>query len=60
MHQRVAHRAEAAAQIARKFFRVERGDRLQNPVVRPAVVLEEQLNVVFGHGGGSPLFGCQR
>jgi hypothetical protein len=35
--------------------RMERGDRLKNPVVRPAVVFVEQLNVIFSHSdGGSP------
>ena len=41
MHQRVSHRTKAAAQIARQLLRGERGNRLQNPVVRPAVVFVE-------------------
>src|SRR5712692_7089496 len=52
VHQRVSHRTKAAAQITRKLLSAERGDRLQNPVVRPAVVFVEQLNVIFSHGGG--------
>src|SRR6266853_1784858 len=54
VHQRVSHRTEAATQITRELLNAESGDRLQNPVVRPAVVLVEQLNVIFGHGEGRP------
>ena len=36
--------------FARELLSAERGDRLQNPVVRPAVVFVEQLNVIFIHG----------
>jgi len=49
--ERVSHGTKAAAQIARELLSAELGDRLQNPVVRPAVVFVEQLNVIFGHGG---------
>src|SRR5712692_3891097 len=52
VHQRVSHGTKAAAQIARELLGAERGNRLQNPVVRPAVVFVEQLNVIFSHGGG--------
>jgi len=50
VHERVSHGTKAAAQIARELLSAERGDRLQNPVVRPAVVFVEQLNVIFIHG----------
>jgi hypothetical protein len=54
MHERVSHRSEAAAQITRKLLRAESGDRLQDTVVRPAVVFVEQLNIIFSHRGGRP------
>src|SRR5580698_11413732 len=41
VHQRVAHRTEAAAQIARELLSVESGRRAQSPVVRPAIVFVE-------------------
>src|SRR5204863_1459909 len=49
VHDCVSHGTKTAAQIARELFGGERGDRLQNPVVGPAVVLVEQLNVIFSH-----------
>jgi hypothetical protein len=53
--ERVSHGAKATTQIVRELLGGERGDRLQNPVVRPAVVFVEQLNVIFSHSdGGSP------
>ena len=52
VHERVSHGTKAAAQIARELVSAELGGRLQNPVVRPTVVLVEQLNVIFSHGGG--------
>src|ERR1700730_2342102 len=52
VHQRVSHRTEAATQITRELLNAESRDRLQNPVVRPAVVFVEELNVIFGHGDG--------
>src|ERR1700728_4679886 len=54
MHERVSHRSKAAAQITRKLLRAESGDRLQNTLVRPAVVFVEQLNIIFSHRGGRP------
>jgi hypothetical protein len=51
MHERISHGTKATSQITRELLGAERGDRLQNPVVRPAVVLVEQLNVIFSHGG---------
>ena len=50
VYQRVSRGTKAAAQITRKLLSAERGDRLQNPAVRPAVVFVEQLNVLFSHG----------
>ena len=52
MQKRVSHGTEAAPQIARELLSGEHGDRLQDPVVGPAVVFVEQLNVIFSHGGG--------
>src|SRR5437660_11965518 len=52
VHERVSHGTKPAAQIARELLNAERGDRLQNSVVRPPVVVVEQLNVIFGHGDG--------
>ena len=36
--ERVSHGTKAAAWIARELIYSERRDRLQNPVIRPAVV----------------------
>jgi hypothetical protein len=55
VHERVSHGTKPAAQIARELLNAERGDRLQNSVVRPPVVFVEQLNVIFSHGDGRPL-----
>src|ERR1700730_12390071 len=52
VQQRVSHRTKAAAQITRELLSAERGGRLQNSVVRPAVVFAQQLNVIFSHSGG--------
>ena len=52
VYERVSHGAKAAAQIARELLIAERGRRLQNPVVRPAVVFVEQLNFIAIHVGG--------
>ena len=53
--ERVPHGTKATTQIVRELICAERGNRLQNPVVRPAVVFVEQLNIIFSHGsGGSP------
>src|SRR2546422_6163617 len=52
VHERVSHGTKAAAQIARELLIAQPGDRLQNPVVRPAVVFVEQLNVILIHAGG--------
>ena len=55
VHERVSHGTKPAAQIARELLNAERGDRLQNSVVCPAVVLVEELNVIVSHGwAGSP------
>jgi hypothetical protein len=40
---------KAATQIARELLDGELRDHLQDPIVCPAVVFEEQLNVIFGH-----------
>jgi len=54
--ERVPHGTKATTQIVGELVSAERGDRLQKPVVRPAVVFVEQLNVIFSHrDGGSPL-----
>src|SRR5260370_41461278 len=58
MHERVSHGTKATAQIARELLSTERADRLQDPVVRPAVVFVEQLNVIFSHGGGGLTLSC--
>ena len=48
--ERVAQRAEGAAQVAGELLGAEHGGCLQGSVVGPAVVFVEQLNVVFVHG----------
>jgi len=50
VHERVAHGTEAAAEIPRELFRSEHRGRTQNSVVRPAVIFEQQPNVIFRHG----------
>src|SRR5580704_15790383 len=50
MHERVSHGTKAAAQIARELLSAESGDCSQNPVVCPAIVFVEQLNVILSHG----------
>src|SRR5206468_873752 len=52
VHERVSDRTEATAEVARELLSAESGGGLQNSVVRPAVVLVEELNVVVSHGGG--------
>ena len=52
VHERISHGMKAAPQITRELFGAERGEPLQNPVVRPAVVFVEQPNVIFSHSGG--------
>ena len=47
MQERVSRGTKAAAQVPRELLGAESGDRLQNPVVRPAVVFIEQVNVLF-------------
>jgi hypothetical protein len=54
VHERVSHGTKAAAHITGELFSAERGDRVQNSVVRPAVVFVEQPDVIFSHGGGCP------
>jgi hypothetical protein len=54
VHERVSHGTKAAAQIARELLIAELGGFLQDPVVRPAVVFVEQLNIIFTHGDGWP------
>src|SRR5258708_5190867 len=51
MNERVSDGRKAAAQIASELLRGERGDRLENPVVLPTVILVQEMNVVFRHGG---------
>jgi len=51
VHERVSDRTEAATQVVRELLNGERGDRLQDFVVRPSIVFEEQMNIVFGHFG---------
>ena len=55
MQERVSHGSKAATEIARELLRAERGGRLQNPVVRPAVIFVEQLNVIPSHDGSRNL-----
>jgi len=50
----VSRGREAAAEITRKLLDAERGSRLQNAVVRPAVIFEEKLDVIFVHGDAQP------
>jgi hypothetical protein len=50
VQERVSHGTKAAAQIPRELLVAERGSRLQNPVVRPAVLFVQQLNVISMHG----------
>src|SRR5258708_40028359 len=52
MYERVSHGTKAAAEIARELLIAQCRERLQNPAVLPTVVLVEQLNVIFSHGGG--------
>jgi len=49
VHQGVAHGMKAAPEITGKPLTAQRGNRLQNRVVRPAVVFEEELNIVLSH-----------
>lgn len=55
VQERVSHRTEASAQIAGERLDAERGGRLQNPVVCPAVVLVVKLNFISGHGADSAI-----
>jgi len=48
--ERVPHGTKATTQIVRELLRAEPQRRLQNPVVRPAVVFVEQLNIIFCYG----------
>src|SRR5215472_12265486 len=52
VQQGISYRAKAAAKVAGELLGAERGNRLQNTVIGPAVVLVEQLNVVLGHERG--------
>jgi len=47
--ERIPHGTKATTQIVRELLRAERRGGLQNPVVRPAVVFVEQLNIIFCH-----------
>jgi len=48
LHQ--VRQAELRGAKRKHSFQGFAGQAIQNPVVRPAVVFEEQLNVIFGHG----------
>jgi hypothetical protein len=50
VHERISDGTKAAAQISHELLIAERGGGLQNPVIGPAVVFVEQLNVIFSHG----------
>ena len=52
MQKRVPHGTKASPEVSRELLSAERGGRLQHPVVGPAVVFVEQVNVIFSHGGG--------
>jgi len=52
VYERVSHGTETSAQITGERLTAERGRRLQDPVVCPAVVFVEKLNVLSGHGVG--------
>ena len=49
VQERISYRTKAATQITSELLRAENGNRVQNPVVCPTVVLVEQLNVVLSH-----------
>jgi hypothetical protein len=52
VEERVPHGTKATTQIVRELLSAERGNRLQNSVVRPTVIFVEQLNIIFSHGDG--------
>src|SRR5215470_10677815 len=54
MHESVTYRTSGATQIMSELLRTESGSRFENPVVSPAVILVEQLNVVLSHAEQSP------
>ena len=56
VYERVSHGTETSAQIACERLGAERGSCLQDPVVSPAVVFIEKLNVLSGHGDGYASF----
>jgi len=49
MHERVSYGAKAAAQVPRELLNAQGAGRFENPIVRPAVVFEQQLNVISIH-----------
>jgi hypothetical protein len=59
VHKSVSHGTKATAKIARKLLSAERRSCLQNPVIGPAVVFVEELNVIFGHSGVRAFFRSQ-
>jgi len=59
VYERVSHGAETSAQIAGERLSAERGRRLQDPVVCPAVAFLEKLNVLSGHVGSGNPFVCR-
>jgi hypothetical protein len=56
VYERVSHGTETSAQIAGERLGAERGGCLQDPVVCPAVVFVEKLNLLSGHRDGYASF----
>jgi hypothetical protein len=54
VHQHIAHGANAAAEIARELLHAKGRGRFENSVVRPTIILVQQLNIIFSHGGDGP------
>src|SRR5262249_8232200 len=52
--ERIPNRSKASAKIACELRLSERGRRVKDPPVRPAVILIQKLNVGFRHGNNRP------
>jgi hypothetical protein len=55
VNERVPHGTKATTQVASELLGAQRGGCLQDPVVCPAVVFEEQLNIIFCHDDAGSL-----